>query len=389
MAHESFEDPTTAAVMNDRFVNVKVDREERPDVDAVYMQAVQAMSGHGGWPMTVFLAPDGRPFFGGTYYPNTERQGMPSFVRVLDAVEEAWRERRSDLLEQAGSLTDAIASHRAIVVAGDAVVDPSIIATAVARARTQFDPRFGGFGGAPKFPQAMTLTFLLATLAGQPDPDTLETVTVSLDAMAAGGMYDQVGGGFHRYSVDAYWLVPHFEKMLYDQALLLRTYVHGWLVTREPRYQVVAEEIVTYVLRDLSHAAGGFFSAEDADSEGVEGKFYCWSLDEIGAVCGDDADAVIAYFGVTAEGNFEDPHTGFRGNILHVVHRGESRPPEVERAIPRLLAARADTGPPGARRQGAARVERIVPRCARRGCVRVRPRRLDGRGTGECRVPGT
>ncbi|MFI5045624.1 MAG: thioredoxin domain-containing protein [Acidimicrobiia bacterium] len=347
MAHESFEDPATAAVMNEHFVNVKVDREERPDVDAVYMQAVQALSGHGGWPMTMFLAPDGRPFFGGTYFPNTDRHGMPAFARVLEAVDEAWRDRRGDLLDQAGSITDAIAS-RAIVARGDSVVDPSIIDTAVANARTQFDARFGGFGGAPKFPQAMTLTFLLATLAGKPDAATLETVTVSLDAMAAGGMYDQVGGGFHRYSVDAYWLVPHFEKMLYDQALLLRAYVHGWLVTREPRYRRVAEEIVTYVLRDLRHAGeDGFFSAEDADSEGVEGKFYCWSLDELRAVCGDDADAVIAYFGVTADGNFEDPHTGYRGNILHVVHRDEPRPPAVERALPRLLHARSARVRPG------------------------------------------
>ena len=347
MAHESFEDPAIAGLMNEHFVNVKVDREERPDVDAVYMQAVQAMSGHGGWPMTMFLAPDGRPFFGGTYYPNTDRHGMPGFPRVLQAVDEAWRERRADLLEQATSLTSAIARSTTFGRGGGGTIDASVLDVAVATTRAQFDPQFGGFGRAPKFPQAMTLTFLLATLAGGTDAETLDTVTVSLDAMAAGGMYDQVGGGFHRYSVDAHWLVPHFEKMLYDQALLLRAYVHGWLVTGEPRYRRVAEEIVTYVLRDLRHRDGGFFSAEDADSEGVEGKFYCWSLDELRAVCGDDAEAVIATFGVTEGGNFEDPHTGYRGNILHLVHRADDRTPAVERALPRLLEARSTRVRPG------------------------------------------
>src|SRR5215470_17679115 len=350
MAHESFEDPRVAAVMNERFVNIKVDREERPDVDAVYMQAVQALSGHGGWPMTVFLTPDAQPFYAGTYFPPEDRQGMPGFVRVLEAVDDAWRERRADLVAQAGALADGIARTVDIAGPADARVDASVLDDAVATIRTRFDTRFGGFGGAPKFPQAMTLTFLLATLAlapADPDPAVLEMVTVSLDAMAAGGMYDQVGGGFHRYSVDAHWLVPHFEKMLYDQALLLRAYVHGWMITGEPRYQRVAEEIVTYVLRDLRHPDGGFFSAEDADSEGVEGKFYCWSIDELRAVCGDDADAVVAYFGATEGGNFEDPHTGFRGNILHVVHRDEPRPDAVVRALPRLLAARAERVRPG------------------------------------------
>ena len=202
MAHESFEDPATAAVMNERFVNVKVDREERPDVDAVYMQAVQAMTGHGGWPMTVFLDPDGRPFFGGTYFPPAERQGMPSFVAVMDAVADAWRERRADLFEQAAKLHEAIA-RGARLPGGDAgALSAELLGEAVASANDQFDPRFGGFGRAPKFPQAMTLTFLLSQIVRDPQPSTLETVTVTLDAMAAGGMYDQVGGGFHRYSVD-------------------------------------------------------------------------------------------------------------------------------------------------------------------------------------------
>jgi uncharacterized protein YyaL (SSP411 family) len=348
MAHESFEDAAIAAQMNERFVNVKVDREERPDVDAIYMLAVQAMVGRGGWPMTVFLAPDGRPFYGGTYFPNDDRQGMPGFPRVLAAVDEAWRTNREELLGNADALAERIEQGNALDLPANAPpVDPQVLDDAVAQLRTQFDPRFGGFGGAPKFPQAMTLTFLLATTVRAPSADTVDMVTTSLDAMAAGGMYDQVGGGFHRYSVDAHWLVPHFEKMLYDQALLLRAYVHGWLVTREPRYQRIAEEIVTYVLRDLRHPDGGFFSAEDADSEGVEGKFYCWSLDELREVCGDDVDEVIRYFGATAGGNFEDPHTGFRGNILHAVDRVEARPDAVQRAIPRLLAARNHRVHPG------------------------------------------
>ncbi|HXY93516.1 MAG TPA: thioredoxin domain-containing protein, partial [Acidimicrobiia bacterium] len=347
MAHESFEDPETATVMNERFVNVKVDREERPDVDAVYMQAVQAMTGSGGWPMTVFLDPEGRPFFGGTYFPPTDRQGMPAFARVMDAVTEAWRERRAELEEQAGKLQHAIARSTEVPGVGATDPSPAVLDVAVRSIHAQFDPRFGGFGRAPKFPQAMTLSFLLAQAVRHPSPETLEPITVSLDAMAAGGMYDQVGGGFHRYSVDAYWLVPHFEKMLYDQALLARAYLHGWLVVGSPRYRRVVEEVIEYVLRDLRHPSGGFFSAEDADSDGVEGKFYLWSLDEIEAIAGTDAAEVVRYFGVTAGGNFEDPHTGYRGNVLHVVDREEERPEAVARVLPDLLAVRATRVRPG------------------------------------------
>jgi hypothetical protein len=347
MAHESFEDPEVAADMNARFVNVKVDREERPDVDAIYMQAVQALTGHGGWPMTVFLDHDGRPFFGGTYYPKDDRQGMPGFRRVLEAVSDAWDSRRGPLLEQGEKLREAIEEATALDGSGAQPLSAATLEQAVERSRSQFDARFGGFGGAPKFPQAMTHTFLLDAYARDPRPETLEMVTVSLDAMAAGGMYDQVGGGFHRYSVDAYWLVPHFEKMLYDQALLARAYLHGWLVTREPRYRRVLEDTIDYVLRDLRHPDGGFYSAEDADSEGVEGKFYLWSLDEITAVAGDAAPEVIRYFGVTANGNFEDPHTGYHGNILHAVDRVEERPSAAASAVPALLAARAGRTRPG------------------------------------------
>ncbi len=332
MAHESFEDGAIAEVMNRLFVNVKVDREERPDVDAIYMQAVQAMTGQGGWPMTVFLTPDGRPFFGGTYYPSQDRPGMPGFPRVLAAVDEAWRDRRDDLLETAGKLTDAIG--RAAALDGGGAGDPTteVLDEAAGRVGLQFDPRFGGFGRAPKFPQAMTIDFLLRSHHRTPDPQVLEMVTVSLDAMAAGGMYDQVGGGFHRYSVDDYWLVPHFEKMLYDQALLTGAYLHAFLVTGEPRYRRIVEETIAYVLRELRHDDGGFFSAEDADSEGVEGKFYLWALDELEELLGDDAAAVIRHYGVTRNGNFTDPHTGYSGNILHVVDRTEEPSETIQRA---------------------------------------------------------
>jgi len=347
MAHESFEDPAVAAVMNEKFVNVKVDREERPDVDAIYMQAVQAMTGSGGWPMTVFLDHDGRPFFGGTYFPPEDRPGMPGFVRLMEAVDDAWHHRRDELDQQAEQLHEAIAQSTAIGGAARGALTPAILDQAVANLREQFDPRFGGFGRAPKFPQAMTLTFLLDLAAVDPRPDVLEMVTGSLDAMAAGGIYDQVGGGFHRYSVDAHWLVPHFEKMLYDQALLTRAYLHGWMVTGDERYRRVVEETVAYVLRDLHHTEGGFFSAEDADSEGVEGKFYVWSLDELEALCGDALPDVVRHFGVTARGNFEDPHTGFRGNILHAVGPPEDRPESIAAVLPALFSAREERVRPG------------------------------------------
>jgi uncharacterized protein YyaL (SSP411 family) len=347
MAHESFEDAAVAEVMNRRFVNVKVDREERPDVDAIYMQAVQAMTGQGGWPMTVFLAPDGRPFYGGTYFPKDDGHGRPGFVRLMEVIADAWSTRRDELLDQAGRLHEAITQSVSAAGGGTAEPTADVLERAVERVAAQFDPRFGGFGRAPKFPQAMTLDFLLRASRRDDDPNILDMVRVSLDAMAAGGMYDQLGGGFHRYSVDDFWLVPHFEKMLYDQALLGTAYLHGWLVTGEPRYRRVVEETIEYVLRDLRHGDGGFFSAEDADSEGIEGKFYVWSLEEIETLCGDDAAEVVRYFGVTPGGNFVDPHTRYSGNILHVVDRTEERPEAVKRALPRLLAARGERVRPG------------------------------------------
>jgi uncharacterized protein YyaL (SSP411 family) len=348
MAHESFEDAETAAEMNTLFVNVKVDREERPDVDAIYMQSVQALTGRGGWPMSVWCTPDGRPFYAGTYFPDQDRHGMPSFRRVCAAVAEAWRERRDDVVAQSAQLTAALVEEAARArEAGDGTVDPAVLDHAYAGVRAQFEPSYGGFGRAPKFPQAMTIDLLCRAYVRNHSDETRLMITTTLDAMAAGGIHDQLGGGFARYSTDDQWLVPHFEKMLYDNALLTRAYLHGYLVTGEARYRNVVEDIVTYVLRDLRDPAGGFYAAEDADSEGVEGKFYCWSLEEIRAVCGDDAAAVVDYFGVTERGNFVDPHTGFQGNILHVADRNAEPPVEVERSRPLLLERRSSRVRPG------------------------------------------
>lgn len=272
MEHESFEDAETAALMNEHFVSVKVDREERPDLDAVYMDAVVAMTGHGGWPMTVFLAPDGAPFFGGTYYPPSPRHGLPSFRQVLEAVARAYRERREDIAQNARALVDAVRSSSEVAPSAEPLTG-STLSEAAQGLRRVFDPERGGFGGAPKFPPASVLEFLLRR-------GELDMVTTTLDAMAAGGMYDLVGGGFHRYSVDADWLVPHFEKMLYDNALLVPAYLHAWVITGEERYRAVAEDTCEYLLRDLALPEGGFASSQDADTEGVEGLTYTWTEDE-------------------------------------------------------------------------------------------------------------
>jgi hypothetical protein len=344
MAHESFEDPVTAEVMNTSFVNVKVDREERPDVDAIYMEATQSMTGHGGWPMSVWLTPDGRPFYAGTYFPRTERQGMPSFTRVCAAISDAWRERRADVEGQAEQLLGTIGRS---LPAEEAPLDAGMLRAVRDGLRRQFDAQWGGFGDAPKFPPAQSLVFAARQHVREPDAGTLEMITTTLDAMAAGGMHDHVGGGFARYSVDRYWLIPHFEKMLYDNALLTRAYTHGWLVTRAGRYARIVEETIGYVLRDLRHPDGGFFSAEDADSEGVEGKFYVWSLPELQDVCGDDAGEAIRYFGVTEHGNFVDPHTNFRGNVLHAVDRDEEPSDAIRRATAALFARRVERVRPG------------------------------------------
>ena len=276
MEHESFEDDETAALMNERFVNIKVDREERPDVDSLYMDAVVALTGHGGWPMTVFLTPDGEPFLGGTYYPPEPRHGLPSFRQVLVAVSEAYRDRRADVATQASALVEAVS--REVSPSADPLTE-SLLGQASRNLRAQFDAESGGWGGAPKFPQPSVLEFLLRMhLRG--DEDHLPMVTATLDAMAAGGMYDLLGGGFHRYSVDRQWLVPHFEKMLYDNALLAPAYLHAWVVTGEDRYRRVAEETLDYLLRELLLPGGGFASAQDADTDGVEGLTFTWTAED-------------------------------------------------------------------------------------------------------------
>ena len=272
MAHESFEDPETAALMNERFVNVKVDREERPDVDAIYMDAVAAMTGHGGWPLTVFLTPEGEPFLGGTYFPPEPRHGLPSFRDVLLTVSQLYRERREDVERRSETMLEAL--HRAASAPPSSEpLTESLLFQAMRRLRELADPEWGGFGGAPKFPPASAIELLLRR-------GESELAVQTLDGMAAGGMYDLVGGGFHRYSVDARWLVPHFEKMLYDNALLVSAYLHGWLVTGNERYREIVEETVTYMLRELRLDDGGFASAQDADTEGVEGLTYTWAPGE-------------------------------------------------------------------------------------------------------------
>src|SRR5205809_5218912 len=270
MAHESFEDADTAALVNEHFVPVKVDREERPDVDTVYMDAVVSLTGHGGWPMTVFLTPTGDPFFGGTYYPPEPRHGLPSFKQLLQAVADAWRDRRNDIERDAGAIAERL---RAAPEPSREPLTSSLLSDAVRGLRRQFDPVWGGFGTAPKFPPASVLEFLLRR-------GELEPATKTLDSMALGGMYDLVGGGFHRYSVDREWLVPHFEKMLYDNALLVPAYLHGWLVLGKERYREVAEETLDYMLRELRLAGGGFASAQDADTDGVEGLTFTWTEDD-------------------------------------------------------------------------------------------------------------
>ncbi|MGH3071306.1 MAG: thioredoxin domain-containing protein [Gaiellaceae bacterium] len=275
MEHESFEDSSTAAVMNERFVNVKVDREERPDLDAVYMEAVVALSGHGGWPMTVFLTPDGEPFYGGTYYPPEPRHGMPSFRQVLDAISEAWRERRDDVSRSAAQLVAAVRRSAEMRPSADPLT-ASVLAGAARGLGATFEPSFGGWGRAPKFPNAPVLEFLLR----REDETARAMVVKTLDEMAAGGMYDVIGGGFHRYSVDDRWLVPHFEKMLYDNALLATAYLHGWLVTGNERYREVCRATIAYMLRELLLPEGGLASAQDADTNGVEGLTFTWTEEE-------------------------------------------------------------------------------------------------------------
>jgi hypothetical protein len=342
MERESFEDPATAAYMNEHFVNVKVDREERPDVDAIYMEAVQAISGQGGWPMTVFLDPEGVPFYGGTYFPPDESRGMPSFRMVMEAVVDAFERKRKEIRERAGA-TRARLGAIGLVEPSPTPPEAALLDKAVERLRSSADRERGGFGGAPKFPPAAALELLLAR-------GEREIVERTLDAMLAGGIYDQLGGGFARYAVDAAWLVPHFEKMLYDNALLARTYLHGWQALGHARYRRVCEETLDWMLREMQGPEGGFYSALDADSEGEEGRFYVWTPAQIRAVLDTDAESVIEHYGVSERGNFEGT------NVLHLPGGAgrfsgdipvKDAPPNLDAARRALREARAQRVPPG------------------------------------------
>jgi uncharacterized protein YyaL (SSP411 family) len=312
MEHESFEDPDIAWLLNEHFVSIKVDREERPDLDQIYMTAVQMLTGRGGWPMSMFLTPDLKPFYGGTYYPPDDRyNGLPSFRRVLQGLLEAWRDRRQEVERSAGQIT----SHLRDVVRlepGEGELGPELLRQAVTNLARHFDPTYGGFGSAPKFPHPMDLRLLLRAWKRQGDANAMHMVRLTLDRMAMGGMYDHLGGGFHRYSTDARWLVPHFEKMLYDNALLTAAYLDGYQATGSPFYRTVVEETLAYVLREMTSPEGPFYSTQDADSEGEEGKFYVWSAAGVEAVLGKEMAEKFAYvYDVTPDGNWEGH------NILH------------------------------------------------------------------------
>jgi uncharacterized protein YyaL (SSP411 family) len=331
MERESFEDAETAALMNDAFVCVKVDREERPDVDAIYMDAVQAMTGHGGWPLNAFLTPDGVPFYAGTYFPPAPRQGMPSWRMVLEGVARAWREQR-DEIESSSQQIVARLQASADLQAPDAELDPASLDAAVALLRRSYDAEHGGWDAAPKFPAASTIEFLLRRGERQMALHTLRR-------MAAGGIYDQIGGGFARYSVDARWVVPHFEKMLYDNALLARAYLHAFQVSGEPFFERICRGTLDWALRELRQDEGGFASALDADSEGVEGRFYVWSLDEVREALGaEDAETAIRCFGMTEAGNFEG---------ANIPVRATSDPERLDEIKAQLLAVRERRVRPG------------------------------------------
>ena len=339
MERESFENAEIAALMNERFVSIKVDREERPDLDDVYMAAVQAMTGSGGWPMSVFLTPDLRPFFGGTYFPPEDRHGMPGFPRVLTSVSDAYRDRRAEVDQQAGMLAAHLQSQLA-VPAGERDPERRQLEAAVVRLAASFDAVHGGFGAAPKFPPPMTLEFLLRAWRRSGSASTLRMVTRTLDAIADGGIHDQLAGGFARYSTDAHWLVPHFEKMLYDNALLAHAYLEGYRATGTGRYAEVARSTLDFMLAELVTDDGGFASALDADSEGVEGRFYVWRADELDSVLADaglddvQRRALAAYWGVLPDGNWDGV------NVLHRTGAGDPLADVVERGRTALLAAR-------------------------------------------------
>jgi uncharacterized protein YyaL (SSP411 family) len=354
MAHESFEDPEIAAFMNEHFVNVKVDREERPDVDAVYMEATQTMTGSGGWPMTVFMTADGEPFYCGTYFGPRPRGESPSFTQLTAAIADAWADRRDDLMEQAARLVASVRRNPS-APDGTALPDVAILDEATMTMLAAHDSTRGGFGSAPKFPQAMSLDHLLRHHHRTGSTAALDATLVSLDAMAAGGIHDHLGGGFSRYSVDARWLVPHFEKMLYDNALLARTYLHAWQTTGEPRFLDVVDSTIGYVLADLSHADGGRYSAQDADSlphpgadHAVEGAYYVWTPAQVAeelraAGLAELTDEVCDWYAITEDGNFEGASIP---NRLHAPGSPE-RPAGIEAARIALLEARSRRPQPG------------------------------------------
>ncbi len=331
MERESFEDPATAAVMNEHFVCVKVDREERPDLDAIYMEAVQAMTGHGGWPLNAFLTPEGIPFHAGTYFPPEPRYGMPAWPQLLEAVARAWRNQRDEIEVQAGRIVPRLAGA-AHMEPSESELDPAALKSAVATLRRDYDFQHGGWGSAPKFPAASSIEFLLRR-------GEREMALHSLRTMASGGVFDQIGGGFARYSVDEAWTIPHFEKMLYDNALLARAYLHAWQVSDEPLFRRVCEETLDWMLREMRQPEGGFASALDADSEGEEGKYYVWTLDEVREALGPDlAEVAIKHFGMTEQGNFEG-----RNNPV----RATADPPQRDEIRAKLYAAREHRVRPG------------------------------------------
>jgi len=331
MEHESFEDEQIAALLNRDFVSIKVDREERPDVDRVYMTFVQATTGQGGWPMTVFLTPELKPFFGGTYFPPTSRWGRPGFADLLGEISRVWREDRSKVQQAAGELTERLKTVATGAKPESEIAAPEALAAAAAQFRSAFDPRHAGFGQAPKFPRPSELLFLLREFARAGNESDLHMVIETLRAMAVGGMHDHLGGGFHRYSVDAEWRVPHFEKMLYDQSQLVLAYLEAFQVTGDDLHATVAEDTLQYVLREMTSADGGFYSAEDADSvppeeaakakpHKMEGAFYIWSSDEVEEWLGDDAEIARLRFGIEPGGNApSDPQGEFTGkNLLYI-----------------------------------------------------------------------
>jgi uncharacterized protein len=349
MERESFEDPRTAELMNENFVCVKVDREERPDVDALYMEAVHGMTGTGGWPLNVFLTPEQLPFYGGTYFPPDSRGGMPAWTQVLQAIAEAWSEQREEIRAGGERLRERLSGAAALEPSTEPF-DASSLDDALARLAERFDQRHGGFGGAPKFPPASALEFLLARASVRPDPlatPAADMALRTLGAMAAGGIHDILGGGFHRYAVDGSWTVPHFEKMLYDNALLARAYLHGYQASGESRLLEICTGTLDWALREMRAPEGGFYAALDADSGGVEGRFYVWTAAELEGVLGEDAGPAIAWLGVTERGNFEDPHHPQPG--LNVLTDRGPRPEaaERERIRARLLAVRETRERPG------------------------------------------